>query len=102
MASTAAALVAAGVACAAFGLMVLLAETSEPVSQALTLSSAVGPLSGKAVVAVAVYAVAWPALHLAWRGRTVGFTRVFRWTAGLVLVGLLATFPPVFGLVAGH
>jgi hypothetical protein len=99
---TAAALVAAGVACAVFGLAVVLAESSESVSQALTLSTAVGALSGKAVAAVVAYVVVWPALHLAWRDRPIEFHRVVRWTGALVVVGLLATFPPVFGLVAGH
>jgi hypothetical protein len=95
-------LVAAGVACAAFGLAVLLAESSETISAALTLSSPVGPLSGKAVAAVAIYVVVWSALHLAWRRRQIGLVRVSWWTCALVLVGLLATFPPVYGVVAGH
>jgi hypothetical protein len=98
----AAALVAAGVACAAFGLAVLLSESIEPISKALTLSNPVGPLSGKAVAAVAVYIIVWSALHLAWRRKQVEIVRALRWTCALVLVGLLATFPPIYGLIAGH
>jgi hypothetical protein len=95
-------LVAAGVACAAFGLAVVLSEFIEMISAALTLSSAVGPLSGKAVAAVVIYIIVWSALHLAWRHKQVELVRVFRWTGALVLVGLLATFPPIYGLIAGH
>jgi hypothetical protein len=98
----AAALVAAGIACAAFGLAVVLSESIETISKILTLSSAVGPLSGKAVAAVVVYSIVWSALHLAWRRKQVELVRVFRWTCALVLVGLLATFPPIYGLIAGH
>jgi hypothetical protein len=90
----AAAPVAAGVACAAFGLAVVLSEFIEMISAALTLSSAVGPLSGKAVAAVVIYIIVWSACHLAWRHKQVELVRVFRWPGALALVGLLATFPP--------
>jgi hypothetical protein len=70
--------VAAGVACAAFGLAVVLSEFIEMISEALTLSSAVGPLSGKAVAAVVIYIIVWSALHLAWRHKQVELVRVFR------------------------
>jgi hypothetical protein len=98
----AATLVAAGVGCAAFGVAVVLSESVEAVKQAFTLSTAVGPLSGKAVVAVVVYVLAWLALHVAWRRRPVAFDTVFRCTTALVAVGVVATFPPVYGLIAGH
>jgi hypothetical protein len=98
----AAALLSAGVACAAFGLAVVLSESIEALGEVLTLSDAVGPLSGKAVAAVVIYIVVWAALHLAWRRQAIELDGVFRWTCALVLVGLFTTFPPIYGLFAGH
>jgi hypothetical protein len=63
----AATIIAAGVGCAAFGIAVVLAESVGTVKQLLTLSTAVGPLSGKAVVAVVIYPVVWLVLHAALR-----------------------------------
>jgi hypothetical protein len=100
--TTAATLLASGIGCAAFGIAVVAAESLEPVKQLLTLSTAVGPLSGKAVVAVVIYLLAWAALFLACRKRTMDFAVVLRVTAVLVGLGLLGTFPPFYGLVAGH
>jgi hypothetical protein len=100
--STAATLLASGVGGAAFGIAVVAAESLEPVKQLFTLSTAVGPLSGKAVVAVAIYLLAWAALFLACRKRTMDFAVVLRVTAVLVGIGVLGTFPPFYGLVAGH
>jgi hypothetical protein len=100
--STAATLLAAGIGCAAFGIAVVAAESLAPVKKLLTLSAAVGPLSGKAVIAVVIYLIAWSALHLACRRRTIGFAVVLRATAVLIGIGLLGTFPPFYGLIAGH
>jgi hypothetical protein len=98
----AAALLSAGVACAACGLAVVLSESIEAIGELLTLSTAVGPLSGKAVTAVVIYVLVWGTLHVAWRRRPMELDSVFRWTCALVLVGLITTFPPIYGLFAGH
>jgi len=98
----AATIIAAGVGCAAFGVAVVLAESISVVKQWLTLSSAVGPLSGKAVAAVVIYPVVWLVLHVALRNAQPKTTTVTGWTAVLLTIGLLGTFPPVYGLIAGH
>ncbi|TWF81766.1 hypothetical protein FHX44_117711 [Pseudonocardia hierapolitana] len=100
--STAATLLASGIGCAAFGIAVVAAESLQPVKQLFTLSTAVGPLSGKAVVAVVIYLLAWAALFLACRRRTMPFAAVLRVTAVLIGIGVVGTFPPFYGLVAGH
>jgi uncharacterized membrane protein YidH (DUF202 family) len=100
--STAATLLAAGVGCAAFGIAVVASESIEAVKNLFTLSTAVGPLSGKAVAAMVIYVIAWIVLHLACRRRTMSFAAVLRVTAVLIGVGLLGTFPPFYGLIAGH
>jgi hypothetical protein len=98
----AATIIAAGVGCAAFGIAVVLAESISVVKQLLTLSTAVGPLSGKAVAAVVIYPVVWLVLHTALRNAQPKITTVTRWTIVLLTIGLLGTFPPFYGLIAGH
>jgi hypothetical protein len=98
----AATITAPGVGCAAFGIAVVLAESVSTVKQLLTLSTAVGPLSGKAVVAVVIYPVVWLVLHAALRNSQPKITTVSRWTTVLLTIGLLGTFPPFYGLIAGH
>jgi hypothetical protein len=97
----AAALLAAGIGCAAFGLLVVLAEVSVAIRDALTVSEGAGPLSGKGLGATVLWAVAWAVLHLRLRNRELPWRPVARATTALVAVGLVATFPPVFQLF-GH
>jgi hypothetical protein len=78
------------------GVLVIFSEAIPAFKGALTLSAPVGPLSGKAVAQIAVYAVAWAGLAYAWRGRTVAFDRVYVATLILLALGLLGTFPLVF------
>jgi hypothetical protein len=98
----AATIIAAAVGCAAFGIAVVLAESISMIKQLFTLSTAVGPLSGKAVAAVAIYPIAWMVLHAALRKSQTKITTVRRWTIILMTIGLLGTFPPFYGLIAGH
>jgi hypothetical protein len=97
----AAAVLAAGIGCAALGILIPLAEGIAWVKSTLTFNGPVGPLSGKTIVASVVWLIAWAALHRAWRKRDVRFAPV--WIASIVLiaVGLLGSFPPVFQLF-GH
>ncbi len=98
----AAAFLAAGLASLTLGLMVVLAEASVDIKNALDFSknyglgSGVGPLSGKVAVATIVYVVTWVAMHFAVRGRELPWTRVFLATLLLVGLGFLLTFPPIF------
>ena len=94
--SAAAALVASGVGCSAFGAAVVAAEANEGVHHALTLSDAVGPLSGKGVAGTSVWLLAWGALHLRLRRREVPLGPYLRLTAVLVAAGFVLTFPPVY------
>ncbi|NUU23501.1 MAG: hypothetical protein HOV68_18635 [Streptomycetaceae bacterium] len=93
-----AAIIAAGVGALVLGLVTTLAEASTEVADALQWSDAVGPLSGKTIVAVAAWLVAWAVLHLALRRKAVETVRAL--VIGLVLValGVLGTFPTFFQL----
>ena len=79
------------------GSFVLASEAG--VFAAPALYAPVGGLSGRSTFAVLVWLVAWGALHARWRGRDVSGTRIVGWTLLLIAVGLVATFPPVWGLL---
>ncbi|WP_149180986.1 hypothetical protein [Streptomyces sp. TRM49041] len=95
-----AAIIAAGVGAAALGLLTSLAEASEPVKEWLAWSGPVGPLSGKVLLALVVWVVAWAGLHLALRKRAVETTRALVVALVLVGIGVLGTFPLFFELFA--
>jgi hypothetical protein len=92
----AAAFLAAGVGALVLGILTTLAEASEGVKSWLEWSTSVGPLSGKTIIAVIAFVVAWVVLGIALRGRNPKPSTVFTWTAVLVAVGLVLTFPTFF------
>jgi hypothetical protein len=93
-----AAVVAAGVGCAALGVVTVAAAAFSSFSDFLTLYDPAGPLTGKATLAVLVYLIAWVNLHARLRDRELHLFRAFLLTLALLGVGLLGTFPPVYHL----
>jgi hypothetical protein len=93
-----AAVVAAGVGCAALGVVTVAAVAFPSFSDFLTLYAPAGPLTGKATVAVLIYLIAWVNLHARLRDRELHMFRAFLLTMGLLAVGLIGTFPPVYQL----
>jgi hypothetical protein len=96
----AAAIIAAGIGCAALGLLVVAAAASPQVSQLLTFYSPTGPLSGKAIVSTVIYLVVWPNLHYRLRDKQVDLYKAFMVTILLVAFGIIGTFPPFYQLLA--
>jgi hypothetical protein len=94
----AAAIIAGGVGAAALGVVTTLAEASTSVSDWLRWSDRVGPLSGKTIVAVAVWLVAWAILHAVLRNRPYETRRALVVSLVLIAVGVLGTFPTFFQL----
>jgi hypothetical protein len=92
----AAAFLAAGVGAVALGILVILAEASSGIHDALELNTRVGPLSGKTVFAVLAWLVAWVILHIALRDKDPDPKKVFIWTGVMFGFALLLTFPPIF------
>jgi hypothetical protein len=92
----AAALLAAGLGAFVLGLLTTLAEASTGTSDFLNFYDRVGPLSGKTIIAAAVYFGALLAFGLLWRGRQPALRPVL--IAGIVLLalGFLGTFPTFF------
>jgi hypothetical protein len=98
----AAAFLAAGIGAVVLGILTVLSEASDSVASALEWSKSVGPLMGKTVLTVIAFAVSWLILHVVLRDRDVDPRTVFTWTAVLVAVGLVLTFPPFFQLFAAE
>jgi hypothetical protein len=94
----AAAIIAAGIGCLTLGIVTTLAEASAGFSSALNWVNPVGPLSGKTMVAVAVWLVSWAVLHFTLKGKELRFNTVFTLTLILIGLGLLGTFPIFFDL----
>jgi hypothetical protein len=92
----AAAVLAAGIACFADGLLSILSAASGSVTEALTLSERVGYVSGLSTATTATFLAAWGGLAIVWRHADPPLARVALVSGVLVGLGLLATFPPVF------
>ena len=97
-----AAIIAAGIGAAALGLFTTLAEASEDVKDWLDWKSRVGPLSGKTIMAVIVWLVAWVILHVVYRGKPAETRRAFAIAVVLVGLGVLGTFPTFFQAFASE
>jgi flagellar biosynthesis protein FliQ len=92
----AAAFLAAGIGVAILGLVTTIAEASASFADKLAWSDAVGPLSGKTIVAVGTWVVSWIVLHIALRKRDPSPGPVFAATGILLTAGFLGTFPTFF------
>lgn len=95
----AAAFLAAGVGSAVLGLAIVLVEMSPGhVKNWLNFYNPVGPLSGKTSVAVLAFAITWLVAGIKLRNRDVRLSRWLAVSFALIGVGLLLTFPPIYGL----
>jgi hypothetical protein len=97
-----AAILAAGIGATALGVATVLAEASTTVKDWLQWSTAVGPLSGKTIVAVLVWLLAWVVLHTVLRNRPTETGRALTIALILIAVGVLGTFPTFYQLVAAE
>ena len=59
-----------------------------------------GGVSGRTTFAVVAWLGAWGVLHAQWKEREVGTKPVWIATAILTAMGIVATFPPVWGLLS--
>jgi hypothetical protein len=99
--SAAAAILAAGIGCAALGILALANDASPAIGKMLIFYKPSGGLSGVTTVAIIVWLVAWLILARLWTGRTIALAKVnFLAFVGLA-IGLLLTFPPVMDFIQG-
>src|SRR5512133_209494 len=92
----AALILAAGIAVFCMGLVTTLGEASTGISDALEWSERVGSLSGKTVVTVIVFALAWALLTALWRRSNPPLRSITIASAVLIVLGLVGTFPTFF------
>jgi hypothetical protein len=96
-----AAIISACAGCAAFGLLVDLAEASKSISNALNFYNPTGDLSGKSTVAIITWLIFWIVLHVYWKNRDMKNSgKLTAIAVVLILLAMLAVFPPFFGLFA--
>jgi len=99
----AAALLGGGIGSAIFGLITLFSELSDSFAQALNWYNPSGPLSGKSILGIASFFIAWAVLHAAWKDKEVrNFNIISTIALVLLAVGLLGTFPPVWHLFSSE
>jgi hypothetical protein len=92
----AAAIIAGGIGATALGFFTTLAEANTDAKDWLDWKSEVGPLSGKTIMAVIVWLIAWAVLHVVYRGKPYETKRAFTIALVLVALGTIGTFPTFF------
>ncbi len=99
--SIVAAMLASGIGCFVYGILICLAEASKTIGGILNLYDPVGPLGGKTTVAVVIWLIVWAVLGSKWKDQSVDFGKMYIGTLILVGLGLLGSFP-VFFQALGH
>ena len=96
----AAAILAAGIGCAAVGILAFVGDASDAMGRLEPLQphgSALRCDDGRDIV----WLVAWFALHRLWQTQTVAMVKVSIAAFALLAVGFLLTFPPFMDLLQG-
>ena len=97
----AAAILAAGIGCAAVGILSFAGDASESIGRFLNFYNPTGTLSGVTTVAIIVWLVVWFVLDRLWHNQTVSMTKTSVSAYVLLIVGFLLTFPPFMDLLQG-
>jgi hypothetical protein len=92
----AALILAGGIAVFCMGLVTTLGEASTGIADALQWNDRVGPLSGKTLITVIVYALAWVLLTVLWRRANPPLRSITIASVVLIALGLVGTFPTFF------
>lgn len=92
-----AAALGAGIGSSAMGVFVLLNEAG--LFAVPALYGPAGGVTGRTTFAAIAWLIAWGVLHARWRSREVASGPVVTWTVVLVLLAIVATFPPVWGVL---
>jgi uncharacterized membrane protein len=87
----------AGIGAFAMGAFVLLNETG--LFPAPSLYAPAGGVSGRTTLAVLVWLIAWGVLHYRWKTREITPLPVYALTLVLIVVGIVATYPPTWALL---
>jgi hypothetical protein len=92
----AALILAGGISVFCMGIVTTLGEASTGIADGLQWNDRVGPLSGKTLITVIVFAIAWALLTVLWRRANPPLRSITLISAGLIVLGLVGTFPTFF------
>ena len=99
--SGAAAILAAGIGCAAVGILAFAGDASDAIGKMLNFYGPTGTLSGVTTLAIIAWLGSWLMLNSMWAYRNVAIARVNVSAFVLLLIGFLLTFPPFMDLLQG-
>ena len=97
----AAAILAAGIGCAAIGVLAFWGDASEGMGKALNIYNPSGTLSGVTTFGIVIWLLAWFGLNQLWRGKMMEMLKVNVASFALLAVSFLLTFPPFMDLLQG-
>jgi hypothetical protein len=87
-----------GAGIGAFAMCVFASMNEAGIFVAPSLYVPAGGVSGRTTFAAVAWLMAWGLLHRRWKDRQIAPRRVYVATVVLTGLGLLGTFPPVWGL----
>lgn len=94
----AAAVLAAGIGCFLIAALAIAADKSAVMKRLMNFHPPTGPLSGVTTTGVVLWLVCWFALQHLWRKRNLPLARIRVIAVGLLMLGVLLTFPPIADL----
>jgi hypothetical protein len=97
----AAAILAAGIGCAAVGILALAGDASDTIGRALNFYNPSGTLSGVTTISIIIWLLCWYVLNRQWRSKTVDMVKINVAAFIGLAIGLLLTFPPFMDLIQG-
>jgi hypothetical protein len=97
-----AAILAAGIGCLALGILIVLGERSAFFARHLNFYDPVGNLTGKTIVGIVLWLIAWAILHVRWKNCDLTNTAtIMAVTIVLVFLGVCLSCPLVFDMFSG-
>ncbi len=97
----AAAILAAGIGCAAMGILAFAGDASDSIGKALNFYNPTGTLSGVTTLAIITWLIAWFVLARMWGTKAIEIGKINVISFALLAVGFLLTFPPFMDLLQG-
>ncbi|MHB8623256.1 MAG: hypothetical protein ACYC9J_08055 [Sulfuricaulis sp.] len=97
-----AAILAAGIGCAALGVFAFLGDAVPGIGQFFNFYRPTGTLSGVTDCAIGVWLIGWYGLTQRWKGRDVAVGQVSLMAFVLLAIGFVLMFPPFIDLLQGN
>ena len=94
----AAAILAAGIGAFLLAVFAIIGDKWMSARSFFIFSKPTGPLSGVTTCTIVLWIVVWAVLHARWRKRSMALGRINVIALGLLVLGILLTFPPIADL----